>query len=59
MAAGVSRLPVAAVSSQPPASGWRLSERGTLLLFLAPALLLLLVTQAWPLAYSAWFSLFW
>jgi multiple sugar transport system permease protein len=33
-------------------------ERGTLLLFLAPALLLLLLTQGWPLAYSAWYSLF-
>ena len=58
MAAGVGRLGAAAVTGRPPASGWRLGERGTLLLFLAPALLLLLVTQAWPLAYSAWFSLF-
>src|SRR5262245_28128416 len=33
-------------------------ERGGRLLFVLPALLLLLVTQAWPLAYSLWFSLF-
>jgi ABC-type sugar transport system permease subunit len=58
VAAGVGRLGAPAVTGRPPASGWRLSDRGTLLLFLAPALLLLLVTQAWPLAYSAWFSLF-
>ena len=33
-------------------------ERGGRLLFVLPALLLLLLTQAWPLAYSLWFSLF-
>lgn len=33
-------------------------ERRGRLLFILPALLLLLLTQAWPLAHSLWFSLF-
>ena len=44
-----------------PFSHWEalsayLAENGILLLFLLPAVLVLLITQGYPLAYSAYFS---
>jgi len=37
---------------------FRLTENGMLVLFLLPALLILIITQGYPLAYSAYFSTF-